>query len=304
MKTQALRSLYLIQFAHKHVDFHRAELSSVLDMHNFELIFLEHPHNRNYNDTSMVYEEKRPNHDLAVKAKIARSFIVISFHRSVTEEVISQCLNRCVLVKCILELWGASDENTATCASKIRPFCDENNEKHYLIKRYCMDATRSWKISIQTFGSKYTREDQNLMRANFSFLPFTGPVKMTNPCDEYMLIQEVEVDELGSALYPRYDHNGNLIVENDERPPLAIYFGRAVLGGIKSLNYGRVEKYSLKSRRYLGPTSMDTELSMVMANLGQVSLLLLAKFICLLSRHSSELRFIVFFLGTRMCICV
>ena len=268
------RSCYLIQFAHKHVDFHRAELCSVLDMHDFELIFLEKSestHQRKSDDKRIVYEEQLPNQKISLGKKLVRSFMIVSFHRSVTDDVISKCLKRCILIKSVIELWGSSDKDITSCASEVRTLCNESHHKHYLITKYCKNENRSWKISIQTFGSKYTREDQQLMRSHFSFLPFSGPVKMSNPCDEFLLIREVEVDELGSAMFPRYDHNGELIVENDKRAPLAIYFGRAILGGIKSLNYGRVEQYSLKTRRYLGPTSMDTELSMVMTNLGQVS---------------------------------
>ena len=41
--------------------------------------------------------------------------------------------------------------------------------------------------------------------------------------------------------------------------------------GSNTMREGRVLKYSLKKRLYLGPTSMDTELAMIMSNLGQVT---------------------------------
>lgn len=112
------------------------------------------------------------------------------------------------------------------------------------------------------------------MRSKFSFLDFPGKVRMKDPDDEYLFIREVELDGQGGAVYPRHSGiNRRLIPANDARPPLACYFGR-VLGG-KSLGRNwrgsnRIERYSLKRRSYLGPTSMDAELSLIMTNLAKV----------------------------------
>ena len=105
------------------------------------------------------------------------------------------------------------------------------------------------------------------MRAAFAFLAFTGRVRMEDPQEEFIIVREIEVDRLGSPLYPRHSHHREIIPENDRRPPLGVYFGRVLGTGLRE---GRVEKYCLNKRKYLGPTSMDTELSMIMTNLGQV----------------------------------
>jgi tRNA (guanine10-N2)-methyltransferase len=54
---------------------------------------------------------------------------------------------------------------------------------------------------------------------------------------------------------------------NASLPPVArrIYFGREVAASER----GCVSRYELRRRRYLGPTSMDTEMAFVMCNLGQ-----------------------------------
>ena len=44
--------------------------------------------------------------------------------------------------------------------------------------------------------------------------------------------------------------------------PHSMFFGREVAAGCRKMLY----KYALPQRRYLGPTSMDTELSFIMCN--------------------------------------
>jgi len=93
---------------------------------------------------------------------------------------------------------------------------------------------------------------------------------MVNPDHEFILIREIELNNKGSPRYPRHGLNKALIPENDARPPLGVYFGK-LLGGVRDWRAGgRLERYNLKKRSYLGPTSMDAELSLIMSNLGMV----------------------------------
>jgi tRNA (guanine10-N2)-methyltransferase len=94
---------------------------------------------------------------------------------------------------------------------------------------------------------------------------------MENPLHEYILIREIELNSNGSPIYPRHDEHKQLILENDARPPLAVYFGRTLGGKRDWRTGGRVERYNLKKRVYLGPTSMDNELSFIMTNLAKVN---------------------------------
>lgn len=130
-------------------------------------------------------------------------------------------------------------------------------------------ATRSWKVTVHTLGSSYTVAEQNDMRRHFQFLNLLGNVQLKDCDDEFILIREIELDAQGGAIFPRFGLGKQLIVENDQRPPLAWYFGR-VLSGRHVKGRGQINTYSLKKRSYLGPTSMDTELSFVMTNLAHV----------------------------------
>jgi tRNA (guanine10-N2)-methyltransferase len=170
-------------------------------------------------------------------------------------------------------------------------------------------SSSSWKMTIHTLGATFDRHEHEQFRQLFAPFfqkhpwtcnPGLNPVVMRNPDHEFVLIREVELDAKGGALFPRYDFEKRLIVENDVRPPLCCYFGRRLLcrtnsssavgggtagGGVGATSIsssrstgcgsgGRPtnlwEQYSLKKRLYLGPTSMDSELSFIMTNLGHV----------------------------------
>lgn len=260
----------LVEFAVKHLDFQRAELESVLDMFGIVL---------GSNDCRIVPLPTAAPSSSGQATPNNRPFYILSFPWGAKgpryhleddpEGNIATVLSRCTLVRSVVELWGVGD-SIESCADHTRQWVSEcPTGKQVLDKRSSL--SQSWKTTIHTLGAKYTREEQDGMRSRFAFLDFAGPVKMSSPTNEYILIREVELDKKGGAVYPRHGLNKQLIPENDARPPLAVYFGR-ILGqqGRSIKGRGGIDQYGLKNRRYLGPTSMDAELSFVMTNLGQV----------------------------------
>ncbi|KAL3924429.1 MAG: hypothetical protein SGILL_001051 [Bacillariaceae sp.] len=108
-----------------------------------------------------------------------------------------------------------------------------------------------------------------------------GPVKLKTPDTELLCIREIELDGQGGPLTlvkasddsdDKNDNGGNTTTSDAPSKhcttPIAWYFGR-VLGGPLSKTRG-FERYDLKKRPYLGPTSMDSTLSFVMTSLGLV----------------------------------
>jgi tRNA (guanine10-N2)-methyltransferase len=283
----------LIEFAHIHVDFQRSELQSVLEMHGLLQTqdYTEIPLPNIYNGDS--------NHP-----SLHRAFMILSFsidrlnnarilrddpNKMVPESLMDRyctqktaelpptlaiILSQCTLVRSAIELWGfgsSFEECTLSIKSQIADDGISHNTNMGVIwdrlNKVCTD-NQSWKITIQTLGRTFTREDQEEMRSHFRFLDFPGPVKMNEPENEFIIIREIELDTNGSPAFPKYDHNKQLIQENDQRPPLGIYFGR-ILGHNRNYRSG-IEKFNLKKRVYLGPTSMDAELSFIMTSLAQV----------------------------------
>jgi tRNA (guanine10-N2)-methyltransferase len=177
-------------------------------------------------------------------------------------------------------------------------------QRDCILPLVCDDPERPWKFTIHTLGTKVKRDEQDLMRKTFkNTLDFLkGPVKLNDPTtQEFLLIREIELDGKGSALLRGGTTNNNSNKtssdDNDDNNPnnntemtatqknnknnkdayyntdaIAYYFGRVLGGRIRSNEGSRgLDHYSLKSRPYLGPTSMDAELSFVMTSLGKVT---------------------------------
>ena len=267
----------LIEFVHKHMNFQDAELNSILDMHNIKIgvdcHFKPLPI-----DTGSHNQSNAMRRPFKILSFSFGSIIGGKFSISEEEEKKDKAINlvsalaRCTLIRSVIELWG-SGTSISDCVQSIK---DGNaSQRHQQGKHLGSSGKkyedRTWKIIVHTLGSTHTREEQNDMRASFSFLEFPGKVKMKDPDDEYLFIREVELDNKGGAVHPRHSDTKQIIPENDDRPPLAYYFGRVLGSSSLGRNWrSNLEQYSLKKRSYLGPTSMDSELSLIMTNLAQV----------------------------------
>lgn len=270
----------MVEFAHLHVDFHIPEVASILEMEGLMNRCSVYPLPNQCFEPCTLKEFITLTSCMGTLGNVVimppRSFLILSFsscgasykNEEEEERLILDALSQCVLARGVIELWAA-DKDVHECAAQVKSLSSQvGTATNKLVKKHCIDQEKSWKFTIATIGTKYSREEQNQIRSKFAFLPFAGPVVMDGPEEEYVLIKEVELDGCGSPLYPRFGHSGNLIPENDARPPLAVYFGR-VLGGGRNFR-DRLLKYDLKARSYLGPTSLDNELSMIMTNLAQV----------------------------------
>jgi len=223
---------------------------------------------------------------LADKVDSAKNLATSSKSQTSSETIGNIILSRCVLVRSVMELWGYGP-SLDDCVEQVRQWTDVSSGSttastltttncQHSYQKLVRDHGRSWKLTVHTLGCTYSREVQEAMRSRFQFLALPGPVQMNDPTDEYVLIRETELDDHGSPLPggsidsaasgtnpPRTRYKPNDSVS-------CCYFGRALGGTRQTKHRGDVSRFSLKSRAYLGPTSMDAELSFVMANLAGV----------------------------------
>jgi tRNA (guanine10-N2)-methyltransferase len=268
----------LIEFAYKHLDFQLAEIQSVLEMNNILLGSDACRVTPLVNNTRFIKEQEFATQSQSRNGPASkRPFLILSLpmesalvpgNSKDSLDIGSIIMSRCVLVRSVSELWGMA-ESTQDCVENTKEWLKTTHGKRIYQQQAAGD--KSWKLTVQLLGSKASRDEQEHMRAAFRFLELQGPVKMEDPSNEFILIQEVELDANGSPLYPKFDNMKHLIPENANRSPLATYFGRTIgEEGRKKKGRGGVEEFSLKKRAYIGPTSMDAELSFVMTNLGFV----------------------------------
>ncbi|GMI33171.1 hypothetical protein TeGR_g9767, partial [Tetraparma gracilis] len=153
---------------------------------------------------------------------------------------------RCVLIKAVYRPLSAG-RTAQACAAGLKASKEP--------------ASKSWKVAFETFAWKYTRAEQAAMRQEFiAKLAPQGPACMQAPDLLYTVVHEFAVTPDGSPVRPRTDHTGLEVAANAGLEPLAVYLGLGFCLGARGL----CDKYDLKKRSFLGPTSMDNELSMIM----------------------------------------
>jgi len=257
----------LIEFAHVHLEFQRPELESVLLLHDIiigrDCIEIPLPSSmvevKSYRPFLILsFDHKYANEKFSLDDEEVLSSD-LSRYSAITKDrpTIASALSRCTLIRSAIELWGAGG-SFDVCLAHVADLSNGSAGEFLLAKG--MKPSSSWKITIHTLGTKFNREEHEEMRMKFAFLKFPGKVQMKDPTNEFLLIREVELDSNGGLLHDK----------DNSRPPLAVFFGR-ILGGKRDWRGGgRLEQSSLKRRSYLGPTSMDAELSLIMTNLGLV----------------------------------
>lgn len=159
---------------------------------------------------------------------------------SINEQDVKNVMSRSVLTKSAFEIWGVG-RNLSELKVSIFAFPDTFKLKHF-------DESKTFAVRVKGIGKKVSLSEQvSKMDALEDVLPFHGKVNLTCPDAEFYIIEDYldRVDGQSPAI------------------PSAMYFGRLVCHGQRSL----IDRYSLKKRKFIGNTSMDPTLAMVMANL-------------------------------------
>eukprot|EP00937_MAST-01D_sp_MAST-1D-sp2_P005527 g5527.t1 len=248
---------FLVHFAHRHLPFRLPELDSVLQLHGV--------------DPATAYDRA------AAEAALEECpFLVLDLPSEATAVGVA---NRGILIKAVYELW-ADGEDYDLCVAALRsallragitPRGDGQQSataaaaaaaadlttaeadagtgvRCSAIRPEYFDERSTWSVNVGGFGRKYSMAKQQQIRARFSFVPFRGAVSLKAPDQRFWVMEEV----------------GTSAEEQSAERAKRIFFLRTLATSARDL----VGAQSLKQRRYLGPTSMDNELSLLMANQG------------------------------------
>jgi len=149
-----------------------------------------------------------------------------------SEDAARTLVSRSILTDSIYELWG-SGHDYETLHADVR----RRTQHRWL------DYTHvSFKFKVLGYQSSLKRETQSTVIESFDYLGFQGPIRMKGADCEF-------------AVMEHYDFN--------DKTPRIIYFGRFIADGGRTI----VGNYSLKKRRYISRTSMDSELALITANI-------------------------------------
>jgi tRNA G10 N-methylase Trm11 len=156
-----------------------------------------------------------------------------------SEAIAVQVSKRGILMRGIFELIGKGggiDELLESTAAM------SEEQKNLIVN------APTWSMCVEAFGRKYTRTEQELIRGRFfRLLNFTGTVRLGDPSVSLWVCAEFGLS-LGMSR---------------QQDCKAMYFMRQIGSSSRSSLVGL---HALKNRPFLGPTSTDAELSLLMAN--------------------------------------
>lgn len=225
------RRRLLCFFLHRHLSFRLAEFQSVAEM----------AYGRTEHDDGLpVVVWERPLDDMT---RAAFWYVHLpDDDGGMALDMAAQIAHSCFLVRAILDPWTEGGSLTELL-ERLAAFDPAEKAKY---------AQVSWKVQAEAWGTSMTQEQKvALIQAIGPCLPeFQGKVSLRDPQETFWVI----------AAWP-HDY------------PVAflqswIFFGREV--GVNGTRRPILRKYDLGQRRYLGPTTMDTELAFLMCNMCQV----------------------------------
>ncbi|KAF8320856.1 tRNA guanosine-2'-O-methyltransferase [Clavulina sp. PMI_390] len=173
-----------------------------------------------------------------------RPFMVVKLEN---DEAAKKIASRCILVKAIYALWAHS----TTYAS----LHEINRANSHLWMQYQPSA--SFKFVVDSIHHRIPQKRIRETIQSFSYMAWKGPIDMKNPEVVLTCLEEYSGPDPSAK---RSEHDGEFI---------HLYFGRLLSeeGATRHL----VTKFDVKQRVFYGNTSMDAEVSLLMANQAQAA---------------------------------
>ncbi|CAL5874640.1 uncharacterized protein PFLUO_LOCUS8937 [Penicillium psychrofluorescens] len=209
---------YLIRFAQQHESFRLPEIEALATLAGIDLEIIS------YNDYAPYCIVKLKD-EAAARALIRRS----------------------ILSKDIYELWGQGSTYDEVHA-------DVRRRTPHLWAQY---QKTPFAFHVECFAGKRSHSTKMEIIQSFSYVGFTGPIRLKNPDQQWWVMEEY-VSDVEAATPEGMPQSAE---------PRKIYLGRKIAEG----NRSAVDKYDLKKRKYISTTSMDAELSLVTANMAHAA---------------------------------
>lgn len=223
---------FLVFFVHRHFDFRYPELEAVLALQQLQFKDV-------VGDAAQLPDPE--------SSPLLRITLPSVQHAKFLSE-------RGILVKGVYEVWGHADNGDY--AALVQSVASYSNP---VKKQIVDDENCSWRINVDAFGKKLSMTEQRERREHFrDVVPFAGPVVMKDSNETFLILEEIGVDvELHAGIKPK-----------------RIFFLREIAGSDKNRGRGGardlVDQQTLKRRAYIGPTSMESEMALLMSNMALV----------------------------------
>ncbi|KAF8499621.1 tRNA guanosine-2'-O-methyltransferase [Russula emetica] len=161
------------------------------------------------------------------------------------EEHVRLLARRCILIKSVYELYARG---------RTYEELHEHNRtaSRYLWEKYIPDT--SFKFVVNGYNHSISKARQRQVIEDFSYMGFLGKIDLQNPEITFGCFEEYSNDH--DTARPKHEGTG----AGDFRE---VFFGRLVeQGSARPL----IKAFDVKKRQYFGNTSMEAEISLLMAN--------------------------------------
>lgn len=156
------------------------------------------------------------------------------------DEAAKRLASRSVSLRCVMEHYSHST-NYGTFHTGLEKYVSEN----YSTLANLFGEDKTFKITVETYNKHLTQSDKVRKIEEFDYMPIKGSVDLKNPDTDWWYIEYYGTDPLHVPAEPE-----------------CTLFGKWIADGQRSV----IKDLSLKKRKFIGNTSMDPQLSLLMAN--------------------------------------
>lgn len=182
--------------------------------------------------------------------------------KNVSDSLMRRICERAILIKRVYVLWGHGS-NMETAVSDVDLGSTVGD----------LDENDTFCVIVEGVGAKIRSTVQKDVIQYFNkHCPISGSVDFKNPTVQVRILARYKPTPSGSARGDEEEKESGLlpfVVQNPSTPRhelVEVLIGRCIAVGQRAL----LNKYSLKTRPFIGPTSTDAELAFLMANQGLV----------------------------------
>ncbi|EJU04241.1 tRNA guanosine-2'-O-methyltransferase [Dacryopinax primogenitus] len=167
-----------------------------------------------------------------------RPFMIVDLD---SEEHARLLAKRCILIKTVVELW-VSAKSYAQLHTEMKADPSRWAKFTWTKHKYLVSSTDHTIPAARIFD----------VMESFDYMDLKGEINLKHPDETFVVMEE----------YPQKPSGGAFRYYDDENF-MQVYFGRLVMNGTAR---NLVVEFDIKKRKYFGNTSMDAEVSLLMAN--------------------------------------
>ncbi|EKM54553.1 uncharacterized protein PHACADRAFT_196984 [Phanerochaete carnosa HHB-10118-sp] len=188
-----------------------------------------------------LYDIKIAFYGIPAELDVSRPFMVLGLE---SEEDAKKLARKCILIKSVHEFYGRGKTYEDLFA--------QTQQNGHRWAKYVQET--SFKFKVEAYNHSIPQYRQKEVVESFAWMDFLGEINMRNPEITLCVFEECEDPDKHGTTRHKHEGDGSFV---------EIFFGRLIEeGSARKL----VQTFDVKKRTYYGNTSMEAEISLLMAN--------------------------------------